>query len=57
VKTALADAGISKLPILDWFHISMRLQHLKQTAGGLSDNDPARVVAKAVIVEAVERLN
>jgi hypothetical protein len=32
-------------------------QHLKQTAGGLSDDDPARVAAKAVIVEEVERLH
>src|ERR1700736_4059803 len=28
-----------------------------QTAGGLSDDDPARVAAKAVIVEEVERLH
>jgi hypothetical protein len=48
LRRILADAGISKLPILDWFHIGMRLQHLKQTAGGLSDNDPARVAAKHV---------
>ena len=35
----------------------MRLQHLKQTASGLSDDDPARLAAKAVIVEEVERLH
>ena len=35
----------------------MRLQHLKQTAGGLSADDAARVAAKAVIVEEVERLH
>jgi hypothetical protein len=35
----------------------MRLQHLEQTAGGLSADDPARVAAKAVIVEEVERLH
>ena len=35
----------------------MRLQHLKQTAGGLSGDDPARVAAKAVIVAEVERLH
>jgi hypothetical protein len=57
LRRILADAGISELPILDWFHIGMRLQHLKQTAGGLSADDPARVVAKAVIVEEVERLH
>jgi hypothetical protein len=33
------------------------LQHLKQVAGGLSADDPNRVAAKAVIVEAVERLH
>ena len=35
----------------------MRLQHLKQIAGGLSTDDPARVAAKAVIVAEVERLH
>ena len=57
LRRILADGGISELPILDWFHIGMRLQHLKQTASGLSDDDPARVAAKAVIVEEVERLH
>jgi hypothetical protein len=57
LRRILADAGISGLPILDWFHIGMRLQHLKQTAGALAADDPARVAAKAVIVEEVERLH
>jgi hypothetical protein len=57
LRRILADAGISELPILDWFHIGMRLQHLKQTAGGLTTDDPARAAAKAVIVEEVERLH
>jgi hypothetical protein len=57
LRRILADAGISELPILDWFHIGMRLQHLKQTASGLATDDPARVAAKAVIVEEVERLH
>jgi hypothetical protein len=57
LRRILADAGISERPILDWFHIGMRLQHLKQTASGLSADDPARVAAKAVIVEEVERLH
>ena len=43
--------------MLDWFHIAMRLQHLEQTAGGLSADDPARLAAKAVIVEEVDRLH
>jgi hypothetical protein len=57
LRRILNDAGISELPILDWFHIGMRLQHLKQTAGGLATDNPARVAAKAVIVEEVERLH
>src|SRR5271156_397620 len=56
LRRILADAGIAELPILDWFHIAMRLQHLKQIASTLSTDNPARVVAKAVIVEEVERL-
>jgi len=43
--------------MLDWFHIAMRLQHLKQIANGLSDDDPERAAAKTVIVAEVERLH
>jgi hypothetical protein len=57
LRRILADAGVMELPILDWFHIAMRLQHLKQIASGLSADDPARVAAKAVIVAEVERLH
>jgi len=57
LRRILADAGVTELPILDWFHIAMRLQHLKRIASGLSADDPAQVEAKAVIVEAVERLH
>lgn len=57
LRRILADAGVTEAPVLDWFHIAMRLQHLEQTAGGLSADDPARVAAKAVIVAEVERLH
>jgi hypothetical protein len=57
LRRILVDAGIAGLPILDWFHIAMRLQHLKQVAGGLSADDPERTAAKAVIVAEVERLH
>jgi hypothetical protein len=35
----------------------MRLQHLKQIAGGLSADDPQQAAAKAAIVAEVERLH
>ena len=57
LRGSLADAGVTTRPMLDWVHIAMRLQHLKQIADGLSADDPARVAAKAVIVEEVERLH
>jgi len=57
LRRILADAGVTTRPMLDWFHVAMRLQHLKQIADGLSADDPARVAAKAVIVEEVERLH
>ena len=57
LRRILADAGVNELPIPDWFHIGMRLQHLKQIASALAADDPARAEAKAVIVEAVERLH
>ncbi len=56
LRRVLLDAGVDGLPILDWFHVAMRLQHLTQTAAKLSSDDPGRAAAKAVIVEEVERL-
>ena len=57
LRLILSAAGVTEPAILDWFHIAMRLQHLAQTAGALSTNTPARVAAKAVIVEEVDRLH
>jgi hypothetical protein len=56
LRRFLLDAGVDGLPILDWFHVAMRLQHLAQTAGALSSDGPERAASKAVIVEEVERL-
>jgi hypothetical protein len=56
LRRILADAGVAKPPILDWFHIGMRLQHLKQIASALGSGDPSHATAKAVIVTEVERL-
>src|SRR4051812_2390134 len=56
LRRILLDAGIEGLPILDWFHVAMRLQHLTQIAGGLLSEGPERAAAKAVIVAEVERL-
>jgi hypothetical protein len=56
LRRILLDAGIDGLPILDWFHLAMRLQHLTRIAGSLPSDDPERAAAKAVIVEEVERL-
>ncbi len=57
LRRSLADAGVTTPPMLDWFHIAMRLQHLKQIAHGLPTDDPDRGAAKAMIVEEVERLH
>ena len=57
LRTVLVNAGVTKPPILDWFHIAMRLQHTKLVAASLSPDDPDRVTAKAVIVAEVERLH
>jgi len=57
LRRILADAGVTMRPMLDWFHIAMRLQHLKQIANGLSDDDPERAAAKTVIAAEVERLH
>jgi len=57
LRHILAKAGVTEAPMLDWFHIGMRLQHLEQIAGALSADNPERAAAKAVIVEEVERLH
>jgi hypothetical protein len=57
LRTVLANVGVTKPPILDWFHIAMRLQHTKLAAANLSTDDPDRVIAKGVIVAEVERLH
>jgi hypothetical protein len=57
LRRILAEAGVTTTPMLDWFHIGMRLQHLKQIAKALSADHPARVAAKAAIVAEVERLH
>jgi hypothetical protein len=53
---ALKDRGVTQSPMLDWFHIAMRLNHLERVAGVLSADDAGRTAAKAVIVNEVERL-
>jgi len=57
LRRSLADAGVTTPPMLDWFHVAMQLQHLKQIAHGLPTDDPDRGAAKAMIVEEVERLH
>ena len=57
LRSILAEAGVTKPPILDWFHIAMRLQHAKQAASGLPTDEPGRRQAKTVILAEVERLH
>ena len=56
LQTILTEAGLTKPPIADWFHIAMRLQHATQTANGLSTDHPRRARAKEVIIAEVDRL-
>ena len=56
LRAILADAGVTGRPILDWFHISMRLQHAEQAAAGLPADVPDPLQAKAAIAAEVERL-
>src|SRR3954453_6963162 len=46
VRFILAAAGVTDPPILDWFHLSLRLQHAKQAAGGLPADGPDRAQAR-----------
>lgn len=49
LRSILAVAGVTTPPDLDRFRIAMRLQHLEQTASGLSIDNQTRREAKAVI--------
>jgi hypothetical protein len=57
LRSILTDAGVKDPPILDWYHIAMRLQHAKLSAGSLADDTPGRAAAKDFIVAQVERLH
>ena len=57
LRSILVNAGITKPPGLDWFHIAMRLQHAEKTAGTLPVNTVERENAKAVIVTEIDRLH
>ena len=55
LRNILAGVGVLDPPVLDWFHIAMRLQHVRQAARGLATRDRAQIEAKTVIVDEVER--
>jgi len=44
-------------PILDWFHIAMRIQHMKQTAKGLSTRVLTHRQARKAIQDELEKLH
>src|SRR3954452_22502521 len=57
LRSILLKAGVTKPPLLDWFHIAMRLQHAEKTASTLPADTPERENARAVIVAEVDRLH
>ena len=57
LRSRLVDAGITKPPSLDWFHIAMRLHHAEKTAGTLPIDTAERENAKTVIVTEIGRLH
>jgi hypothetical protein len=57
LRSILVNAGVPKPPLLDWFHIAMRLQHAGKTAGTLPADTPEREHARTVIVAEVDRLH
>src|SRR4051812_38494558 len=57
LRSILLKAGVTTPPLLDWFHIAMRLQHADKTASTLPADPPERENARAVIVAEVDRLH
>jgi len=56
LRTILAAAGVASPPILDWFHLAMRLQHATRVAEALPASEPDQQRARAEVVAEVERL-
>jgi hypothetical protein len=56
LRSILVNAGVTTPPIVDWFHIAMRIQHATQIASGLPTDDVGKMQATIVIVEEVELL-
>jgi len=48
------DVVIHPIAIAAWFHIAARLQHAKQTASGLSTDEPGRLQAKITALRTLE---
>jgi hypothetical protein len=56
LRNVLRSSGIGEKPILHWFHIGMRLQHLTQAAQGLPARLPWQRRAQELIAAEIERL-
>ena len=57
LRALLVEAGVTAPPLLDWFHVAMRLQHAEKSAGSLPADTPEREQAKKRIITDVERLH
>jgi hypothetical protein len=56
LRSLAAKVGIRDRPILDWFHIAMRIRHLQASTAAMPTRVPSQVAAKAVVCEEVERM-
>jgi hypothetical protein len=56
-RSSLVEAGVIAPPLLDGFHIALRLHPAETTAGTLPINTPERENAKTVIVTQIDRLH
>ncbi len=56
MRQLAARIGADGLPILDWHHIAMRLQPIRQAAAALGTRVPSQVKAKKAICKAVESI-
>ncbi len=54
MRQLAARVGADGLPILQWYHIAMRLHPIRQAADALGTRVPSRVRAKKAICKAVE---
>ena len=53
---SLSDCPFSSTPVLDWFHISMRVRYLEQIIKGMRASTETEKAARRVLISRIDKL-